>query len=163
MFIELIIVESYWLTKKWIVNCCLFNLDEKISSLYRNSLSTISFIDFSSHDSSRFFWESRSSIVTRFFFLIKLFLNFVFTSIWFHQNRILIFELIDLSTISRINRYERNHLDLNKLSRLNDRKTTRFKINILMKKLTIRIVLNKQMRFENESFMHKECNDDVMK
>jgi hypothetical protein len=30
-------------------------------------------------------------------------------------------------------------------------------------KSTIRIVLNKQMRFEVESFMHKESNDDVMK
>jgi hypothetical protein len=30
-------------------------------------------------------------------------------------------------------------------------------------KLTIRIVSNKQMRFEIESFMHKESNDDVVK
>jgi hypothetical protein len=29
--------------------------------------------------------------------------------------------------------------------------------------LTIRIVSNKQMRFEVESFMHKESNDDVVK
>jgi hypothetical protein len=28
---------------------------------------------------------------------------------------------------------------------------------------TIRIVSNKQMRFEIESFMHKELNDEVMK
>ncbi len=28
---------------------------------------------------------------------------------------------------------------------------------------TIRIVSNKQMRFEVESFMHKESNDDVMR
>jgi hypothetical protein len=28
---------------------------------------------------------------------------------------------------------------------------------------TIQIVLNKQMRFEVESFMHEESNDDVMK
>jgi hypothetical protein len=60
-------VESYWLTKEWIANCCLSNLDEKFISLYKNSSSTISFTDFSSHDSSRFFWESRSSIVTRLF------------------------------------------------------------------------------------------------
>ncbi len=71
--------------------------------------------------------------------------------------------LIDLSTISKISKYERNHLDLNKSSRLNDRRTTRFEINRLMKKLTIRIVSNKQMRFEVESFMHEELNDDVMK
>jgi hypothetical protein len=30
-------------------------------------------------------------------------------------------------------------------------------------KSTIRIVSNKQMRFEVESFVHKESNDDVMK
>jgi hypothetical protein len=158
-----IIVESYWLTKEWIANCCLFNLNGKISSLYKNSLSTISFTDLLFHDSSRSFWESRSSIVTRFFFLIKLFSNFVFISIWSHQNRILIFELIDFSTISKINKYERNHLDLNKSFRLNDRRTTRFEINILIKKLTKRIVSNKQMRFEVESFMHEKCNDDTMK
>jgi hypothetical protein len=97
------------------------------------------------------------------FLLIKMFSSFVVTSIWFHQNRIFIFELFDFSTISNINKYERHHLDLNKSSRLNDRKTTRFEINILMKKLTIRIVSNKQMRFVIESFMHKELNDDVMK
>jgi hypothetical protein len=98
-----------------------------------------------------------------YFLLIKLSSSSVVTSIWFNQNRILIFVLIDLSTISKINRYKKNHLDLNKSSRLNDRKTTRFEVNKLMKKLTIRIVSNKQMRFEVESFMHKELNDDVMR
>ncbi len=155
--------NSYWLTKEWIANCCLSNLDRKSSSLYRNFPLIISFTDLSSHDSSRFFWESRSSIVTRFFLLIKLSSNLVVTSIWSHQNRILNFELIDLSTTSKINKYKRNHLDLNKSFRLNDRRTTRFEINILIKKLTIRIVSNRQMRFEIESFMHEECNDDVMK
>ncbi len=98
-----------------------------------------------------------------YFLLIKLSSSSVVTSIWFHQNRILIFVLIDLSTISKISRYERNHLDLNKSSRLNDRRTTRFEINKLMKKLTIRIVSNKQMRLEVVPFMHKELNDDVMR
>jgi hypothetical protein len=97
------------------------------------------------------------------FLLIKMSSSFVVTSIWSYQNRILIFELFDFSTISKISKYERNHLDLNKSSRLNDRRTTRFEVNILMKKLTIRIVLNKQMRFVIESFMHEELNDDVMK
>jgi hypothetical protein len=97
------------------------------------------------------------------FLLIKMSSSFVLTSIWSHQNRILIFELFDFSTISKINKYERNHLDLNKSSRLNDRKTTRFEINILMKKLTIQIVLNKQMRLVIESFMHEKLNDDVMR
>jgi hypothetical protein len=126
-------LNSYWLTKEWIVNCCLSNLDEKFSSLYKNSLFTISFTDSSSHDSSRFLWESRSSIVTKFFLLIKLSSSFVVTSIWSHQNRILIFVLIHFSTISKISKYERNHLDLNKSSRLNDRKTTRREVNKLMK------------------------------
>jgi hypothetical protein len=97
------------------------------------------------------------------FLLIKMSSSFVFTSIWSHQNRILLFELFDFSTISKISTYERNHLDLNKSFRLNDRKTTRFEINLLMKKLTIRIVSNKQMRFVIESFMHEELNNDMMK
>jgi hypothetical protein len=59
--------DSYWLTKEWIVNCCLSNLDEKFSSIYRNSSLTISFTDLLSHDLSRSLWESRSSIVTRLF------------------------------------------------------------------------------------------------
>ncbi len=33
----------------------------------------------------------------------------------------------------------------------------------IYEKSTIRIVSNKQMRFEVESFMHKESNDDVVK
>jgi 5-keto 4-deoxyuronate isomerase len=102
--------------------------------------------------------SSRSS-----FLLIKMSSNFVVTLIWSHQDRILIFEFFDFSTFSNISKYEKNHLDLNKSSRLNDRRTTRFEINILMKKLTIRIVSNKQMRFVIESFMHEELNDDVVK
>jgi hypothetical protein len=97
------------------------------------------------------------------FLLIKMSSSFVVTSIWFHQNRIFIFELFDFLTISKISKYEKNHLDLNKFSRLNDRRTTRFEINILIKKLTIRIVSNKQMRFVIELFMHEELNDDVMR
>jgi hypothetical protein len=97
------------------------------------------------------------------FLLIRMSSSFVVTSIWSHQDRILIFELFDFSTISKISKYEKNHLDLYKSSRLNDRKTTRFEINILMKKLTIQIVSNKQMRFVIKSFMHEELNDDVMK
>jgi hypothetical protein len=97
------------------------------------------------------------------FLLIKMSSSFVVTSIWFHQNRIFIFEFFDFSTISKISKYEKNHLDLNKSSRMNDCKTTRFEVNILMKKLTIRIVSNKQMRFVIEWFMHEELNDDVMR
>jgi hypothetical protein len=107
---------------------------------------------------NRDLWSSRD-----YFLLIKLSSSSVVTPVWSHQDRILISLLIDLSTTSKISRYERNHLDLNKSSRLNDRKTTRFEVNILMKKLTIRIVSNKQVRFVIESFMHEELNDDVMK
>jgi poly-D-alanine transfer protein DltD len=112
----------------------------------------------------RDFSENRDLQSSRdFFLLIKLSSSFVVTSIWFHQDRILIFEFIDFSTISKISKYEKNHLDLNKSSRLNDRRMTRFEVNTLMKRLTIRIVSNKQMRFEIESFMHEECNDDVVR
>jgi hypothetical protein len=34
---------------------------------------------------------------------------------------------------------------------------------IIDEEWTIRIVQNKQMRFEIESFMHEESNDDVMR
>jgi hypothetical protein len=111
VLVEFIIFESYWLTKEWISNCCLLNLDEKFISLYK-ILSTHLFIDFSFLDSSRFFWESRSSFVTKDFFLwlnhlrISLSLRFNFINIVS-----LIFELIDISAISKINKYERNHLD----------------------------------------------------
>jgi hypothetical protein len=112
----------------------------------------------------RNFSENRDLRSSRdYFLLIKLSSSSVVTSIWSHQNRIFIFVLIDSSTTSKISRYEKNHLDLNKSSRLNDRKTTSFEINRLIKKLTIRIVLNKQMRFEVESFLHEELNDDVMR
>jgi hypothetical protein len=163
VLVELITVESYWLTKEWISNCCLSNLDEKFISLYKNfsyNLIYWSFISwfieillrieiFDRHEII-FFWSSclRASLSLRFDLI-----NIVF----------LIFEFIDLSTISKINKYEKNHFDLNKSSRLNDRKTTRFEINILMKKLTIRIVSNKQMRLVIESFMHEELNNDVVR
>jgi hypothetical protein len=39
-------VESYWLTKEWIANCCLSNLDEKFNSLYRKFLLIIYFLIF---------------------------------------------------------------------------------------------------------------------
>ncbi len=67
--------ETHWCRmfidwKEWIANCCLSNLDEKPSPLYRNSLSTISSTDPSSHDPPRSPWEPRSSVVTRSFLLI---------------------------------------------------------------------------------------------
>jgi hypothetical protein len=65
------------------------------------------------------------------FLLIKMFSSFVVTSIWSHQNRILIFESFDFSTISNISKYEKNHLDLNKSSRLNDRRTTQLRLGMI--------------------------------
>jgi hypothetical protein len=112
----------------------------------------------------RDFSENRDLRSSRdYFLLIKLSSSSVVTPIWSHQNRILISLLIDSSATSKISRYERNHLDLNKSSRLNDRRTARFEVNILMKKLTVRIVLNKQVRFVIGPFMHEELNDDVMR
>jgi uncharacterized short protein YbdD (DUF466 family) len=125
--------NSYWLTKEWIANCCLSNLDEKTSSLYRNSFFTILFTDLHLmiHRDSFENRDLRSS--RRFFLLIKSSSSFVVIAIWSHQNCIYIIVLIDFSTISKINKYERNYLDLNKSSRLNDRRTTRREINKLMK------------------------------
>ncbi len=71
-----VILKMFWLMSNlidWWKNelltaVCLY-LDEKITSLYKNSLFTISFTDSSFHDSSRSLWESRSSVVTRLFSL----------------------------------------------------------------------------------------------
>jgi hypothetical protein len=74
--------------------------------------------------------ENRSLRSSRdYFLLIKLSSSFVVTSIWSHQNRILIFVLIDLSTISKINKYEKiistwiDHLDWMIVERLDSKST----------------------------------------
>jgi hypothetical protein len=92
-FFEKKSVESYWLTKEWIANCCLFNLDEKISSLYKNSLYSFIYWFF-------IFWFIeillRIEIFVRherFFLLIKSSSSFVVISIWFHQNRVFNFRI----------------------------------------------------------------------
>jgi hypothetical protein len=54
---------DWW--KNELLTAVCFYLDKKITSLYKNSFSKISFTDLSSHDSSRSLWESRSSVVTR--------------------------------------------------------------------------------------------------
>ncbi len=91
--------------------CCLSKMNEKFSLLYKKSLSFIYLLIFHlliHRDSS----ENRDLRLSReFFLLIKLSSFFVVTSIWFHQNRIFIFEFIDLSTISKINKFEKKHLD----------------------------------------------------
>jgi hypothetical protein len=55
------------------------------------------------------------------FLLIKMSSSFVVTSIWSHQDRIFIFELFDFSTISKISKYERNHLDWMIVKRLDSK------------------------------------------
>jgi hypothetical protein len=91
--------------------CCLFKINEKFSLLYRKSSLFIYLLIFHlliHRDSS----ENQNLYLTReFFLLIKLSSFFVVTSIWFHQDRIFIFSLIDFSTISKINKSERNHFD----------------------------------------------------
>ncbi len=125
-------------------HCCLFKMNEKFSLLYKKSLSFIYLLilHFLIHRDS--FEDRDLRLSRRFFLLIKLSSFLVVTSIWFHQNRIFIFEFINFSTISKINKSEKNHLDCDEKS-------------------TIRIVSNKQMRFKLESFMHEKSNDDVMK
>jgi hypothetical protein len=106
--------------------CWLFKMNKKFSSLYKN-LSHSSIYWFSSSDSSRFIWRSRSSFVTKIFSSDQVI--FVFRC---H------FDLI--SSKSRI--YLRIHWSLDDLenqkiwkniSRLNDCKTIRCEINKLMK------------------------------
>jgi hypothetical protein len=89
--------NSYWLTNEWIDNCCVFNLDEKFISLYRKSHLLISL----SHDSSRFFWESRSSFVTKIFFFWSSYLR---TSLSFRSDLIKIAYSSSCSLISRRSR-----------------------------------------------------------
>jgi flagellar biosynthesis chaperone FliJ len=109
--------------------CCLSKMNEKFSLLYRKSFSFIYLLIFHlliHRDSS----ENRDlRLSRRFFLLIKLSSFFVVTSIWSHQNRIFIFELIDLSTISKINRSERNHLDWITVERLDAKSTNWWRID----------------------------------
>jgi hypothetical protein len=91
--------------------CCLSKMNEKFSLLYKkfSSFIYLLILHLLIHRDS---FENRDLCLSRrFFLLIKLSSFFVVTSIWFHQNRIFIFELIDFSTISKISRSEKNHLD----------------------------------------------------
>ncbi len=90
MLVELITVGSYWLTKEWIVNCCLSNLDEKSHSLYRKFLLIIYLLIFHLMI-HRGFSENRDLCSSRrFSLLIKSSSSSVVTAIWSHQYRILI-------------------------------------------------------------------------
>jgi hypothetical protein len=109
--------------------CCLFKMNEKFSSLYKKSSSFIYLLIF-------IFWFIEIHLKIEifvchedFFLLIKSSSSFVVTSIWSHQNRIFIFELIDLSTISKINRSERNHFDWMIVKRLDAKSTNWWKID----------------------------------
>jgi hypothetical protein len=109
--------------------CCLSIMNEKFSLLYRKSSSFIYLLILHlliHRDSS----ENRDlRLSRRFFLLIKLSSFFVVISIWSHQNCIFIFELIDLSTISKINKSERNHLDWMIVERLDAKLTNWWRID----------------------------------
>ncbi len=109
--------------------CCLSKMNEKFSLLYRKSFSFIYLLIFHlliHRDSS----ENRDLRLSReFFLLIKLYSFLVVTSIWSHQNRIFIFELIDFSTISKISKSERNHLDWMTVKRLDAKSTNWWRID----------------------------------
>jgi hypothetical protein len=109
--------------------CCLFKMNEKFNLLYRKSSSFIYLLisHFLIHRDSS---ENRDlRLSRRFFLLIKLSSSFVVISIWSHQNRIFIFELIDSSTISNISRFERNHLDWMTVKRLDAKSTNWWRID----------------------------------
>jgi hypothetical protein len=113
------------------MNCyyCLFKMNEKFSLLYRKSFSFIYLLilHFLIH---RDLSENRDLRLSReFFLLIKLSSFFVVILIWFHQNRIFIFEFIDFSTISKINESERNHLDWMTVERLDAKSTNWWRID----------------------------------
>jgi hypothetical protein len=91
--------------------CCLSKMDEKSSLLYRKSPPSIYLLipHLLIHRGPP---EDRGLRLPRgFFLLIKASPFLVATSVWSHQDRIFISGLIDPSTISKISRYERNHLD----------------------------------------------------
>jgi hypothetical protein len=103
--------------------CCLSKMNEKFNLLYKKSFSFIYLLilHLLIHRDS---FENRDlRLSRRFFLLIKLSSFFVVISIWSHQNRIFIFELIDLSTTLKISKSERNHLDWMIVKRLNAKST----------------------------------------
>jgi hypothetical protein len=109
--------------------CCLSKMNEKFSLLYRKSLSFI-YLLISHLLIHRGSSEDRDLCLSReFFLLIKLSSFLVVTSIWSHQNRIFIFELIDSSTISKISKSERNHLDWMIVERLDAKSTNWWRID----------------------------------
>ncbi len=128
MLVELIIIESYWLTKKWIATAVYLKWMRN-SAHYIKNLFIHLFIDlhFLIHRDS---FKNRDLHLSReFFLLIKSSSFFVVISIWFHQDRIFIFEFIDLSTISKISKFERNHLDWMTVERLDAKSTNWWRID----------------------------------
>jgi hypothetical protein len=65
----------------------------------------------------------------RIFSLIESFSSFIVIVFWFSRHDVLIFEFIDLSTISKISRYERNHVDWKIVERLDTKSTYWWKID----------------------------------
>jgi hypothetical protein len=107
-------VESYWLTKEWIATAVYLKW-------MRNSAYYIENLSHSSIYWSLIFWFIEIHLRIETFFVV--------TSIWSHQNRIFIFEHIDLSTISKISRSERNHLDWMTVERFDAKSTNWWRID----------------------------------
>jgi hypothetical protein len=129
-------VKRWWRTCRILLTderincyCCLFKMNGKFSLLYRKSLSFIYLLIFHFLIHRDLFENRDLRLSRKFFLLIKLSSFFVVISIWFHQNRIFIFELIDLSTISKINKSERNHFDWMTVERLDAKSTNWWRID----------------------------------
>jgi hypothetical protein len=128
MLVELITVEFYWLTKEWIVTVVSLKWMRNLAHYIKDFLHSL-FTDFHfliHRDSS----ENRDlRLSRRFFLLIKLSSSFFVTSIWSYQNRIFIFKFIDFSTISKINKFEKNHLDWMIVKRFDAKSTNWWRID----------------------------------
>jgi hypothetical protein len=109
--------------------CCLSKMNEKFSLLYKKSLSFIYLLIFHLLIHRDSFENRDLRLSRRFFLLIKLSSFLVVTSIWSHQNRIFIFELIDFSTISKISKFERNYFDWMIVERLDAKSTNWWRID----------------------------------
>jgi hypothetical protein len=109
--------------------CCLSKINEKFSLLYRKSFSFIYLLIFHLLIHRDSFENRDLRLSRRIFLLIKLSSFFVVTSIWSHQNRIFIFEFIDFSMISKINKSEKNHFDSMNVERLDAKSTNWWRID----------------------------------
>jgi hypothetical protein len=149
-------VESYWLAKEWIATAvCLkwmSNSAYYIENLFHSSIYWF-----------LIFWFIEIHLRTEIFVCHE---DFFF---WLNHLRLslsLRFDLIRIAysfSNSLIFRQFRKSVDLNKIISIEWLQNDSMRSQQIDEKLTIRIVSNKQMRFEVESFMHKESNDDVVR